>query len=305
MSILRTNWDDTTNKDVFKNVVKSWFNSTDREALVEYKSVIKSYTSSDEYERHGRYAGLDYAGEVVEGANIPIQDPKFDGVKDYTQVAYGTGFRVTDRMKRFNKIGVVEFLTKNLGMIMRETKDVEIAKMFNNMTATTYAAGFDTLAIAHDSHTCLDDAATTYDNYLDSALSLAGLESALNYFDYLYDDQGNVWIVEPDTIVVNKTLRWDINEMLRSSGKPYTADNTINVLKGELNPFVYHRLTSDTCWFVIAKNHPKYGYFVYTAMEPDSNTYNAPDATRDTVVDSLQYFVYGVDDPRLLYCGDT
>jgi hypothetical protein len=304
MAIVRTNWDTSTNKDAFKTLVRSWFDSTDREALVEYPKVVKTYKTSDEYERHGRYAMLDYAGELDEGENIPIQSPKFNTVKDYSQVAYGTGFRITDRMKRFNKIGLMEKLTKNLGVMMKETKDVEIAKMFNNMSATTYARGFDTLAIAHNSHTLLDDASTTYDNYLDAALSLSSLESALNYFEYMYDDQANIMVVRPDTLVVNYTLRFDADELLKSSMKPWEQSNTINVIKGELTPYTYHRLTSATCWFVIAKNHPKYGYFVYTAMEPDSKTQDASDTTRDTIVTSMQYFKYGVDDQRMLYCGD-
>ena len=73
--IVRTNWDTSTNKDVFKTLVRKWFDSTDREALVEYPQMMKTLTTNDEYERHGRYAGLDYPGELDEGENIPIQDP--------------------------------------------------------------------------------------------------------------------------------------------------------------------------------------------------------------------------------------
>jgi len=303
-SINRTHWDTSTNKDVFKALVKKWFDSTDREAIKEYPNVVRQYKTSDDYERHGRYAGLDYAGSVVEGAPIPIQGPKFGGTKDYTQVAYGTGFRITDRMKRTNKIGAMEKWTKSLKRMMIETKDVEIAKMFNNMSATTYAAGFDTLAIAHNTHTTLDDAGATYDNYRDAALSLATLEDAMHYFDYMYDDRGNLMIAKPDTLVVNYTLRQDAQELMRSSMKPWEQSNTVNVLQGELTPYVYHRLTSPTCWFVVAKNDPDYGFFVYTLAEPQTRTEDAPDTTWDTVVTALQYFKYGVDDPRLLYAGD-
>jgi len=305
MAIVRTDWDRSDNKDVFKTLVRRWFDSTDREAIVEWPRVFKSYKTSDEYERHGRYAGLDYPGELDEGENIPIQDPKFDGVKDYEQVAYGSGFRITDRMKKFNKIGVMEMLTKSLKRMQMEGKDVEVAKVWNNLTATTYTNTFDGLAVAHNSHTCLDDAATTYDNYGDSALALSSLESAIQYFDYMYDDQGNVFIAKPDTLVVNYTLRQDANELLKSSMKPWEDSNTINVIKGELSPFVYHRLTASTTWFVIAKNHPKYGAFVYTSGEPDLKVKDGPDTTRDTIVTSLQYFDFSVDDSRLIYVGDS
>ena len=305
MSIIRTNWDTSTNKDVFKTLVRKWFDSTDREALVEYPMLFKTYTTKDEYERHGEYAGLDYAGEIDEGEQIPIQDPKFRGVKDYTQTAFGSGFRITDRMKRFNKIGAMETFTKSLKRMQRETKDIQGGLIWNNLTATTYTNTFDTLAVAHNSHTCLDAASTTYDNYADEALAVASLESAIQYFDYMYDAQGNIFTARPDTLVVNYTLRQDAEELLKSSMKPWEQSNTINALAGELKPYVYHRLTASTTWFVIAKNHPDYGAFVYTSLEPDIKVKDAPDTSRDTLVTSLQYFDFDVDDSRLIYVGDS
>ena len=306
MGILRTNWDTSTNKDVFKTLVRKWFDSTDREILYEAPLFMKMLSTKDEYERHGRYAGLDYPGEIAEGANIPIQDPKFNGVKDYSQVAYGSGFRVTDRMKRYNKIGAVEKFTKSLKRMQKEGKDVEIAKIWNNLTtATTYTTTFDTLAVASNSHTCLDGTPTTYDNYLDAALAVASLESALQYFDYMYDDQGNIFTARPDTLMINYTLRQDAEELLKSSGKPWEQSNTINPYKDELKPVVYHRLTAATTWAVLAKNHPNYGAFVYTSLEPDLTVKDAPDTTRDTLVTSLQYFKASVDDSRLIYVGDA
>lgn len=302
--IFRTDWDTSTNKDTLKTLVDVWFDSTDHPPLVEWERVAKPLKTSDDYERRGRFAGLDYPGEVAQGDGIPIQSPKFNGVKDYTQVAYGTGFRITDRAKRTNKIDAMERWTKSLSRVMKEGKDVEIAKMFNNLTSTTYASGFDTLAAASNSHTCLDATPTTYDNYANEALAQTSLESALQYFDYMYDDQGNIMTAVPDTLVVNRTLRQDADELLKSKMKPWEQSNTINAIQGELTPFVYHRLTATTTWFVIARNHPKYGFFVYTLAEPDKKVYDAPDSTRDTVVDSLQYFKYGFDDPRLLYLGD-
>jgi len=302
MSIQRTNWDTSTNKDAFKTVVRDWFNNTDREPMVEWKRVANALTTTDDYERIGNHAGLDYPGEVAEGANIPIQDPLFGGVEDHYQVAYGTGFRITDRAKRTMKLKPMEKNTKSLSNMQQEGKDVEIGKMFNNLAATTYATGFDDLQAAHNTHVCID--ASNYDNYADTGLSQTSLETALQYFDYLHDDRGNIFTARPDTLVVNRTLRQDADELLHSTKKPWEMSNTKNAIEGDLEPFVYHRLTATTTWFVIAKNDPDYNFFVYTLMEPDTKVYDAPDATRDTVVDSLQYFKYGFGDPRLLYLGD-
>ena len=303
-------WDTSTGKESLKSLVRSWFDSTDRENLVEWKSLCKDIKTKDDYEREARLAGLGAMQEITEGQNLPLEEAKFGGTKDFTQVAYGNAFRITDRMKRFSKIGIMEKLTKSLKRTMAEGKDIEIAKMFNNMTATTYASGFDALALASNSHTCLDDAGTTYDNYLDSDLATGSYETALQYFDGIYDDQGNIFVGKAKKLVVNKSLRVMSYQLTGADKKPFEQSNTkydLNSYYGfDVVPFVYHRFSGSTAWMVIGDTgDPDYGPRVYTALEPDLDTKDGDDRTRDTVVTSIQYFKYGFTDPRLVYCGNT
>lgn len=303
-------WDTSTGKESLKSLVRSWFDSTDRENLVEWKSLCKDIKTKDDYEREARLAGLGAMQEITEGQNLPLEEAKFGGTKDFTQVAYGNAFRITDRMKRFSKIGIMEKLTKSLKRTMAEGKDIEIAKMFNNMTATTYATGFDALALASNSHTCLDDAGTTYDNYLDSDLATGSYETALQYFDGIYDDQGNIFVGKAKKLVVNKSLRVMSYQLTGADKKPFEQSNTkydLNSYYGfDVVPFVYHRFSGSTAWMVIGDTgDPDYGPRVYTALEPDLDTKDGDDRTRDTVVTSIQYFKYGFTDPRLVYVGNT
>ena len=303
-------WDTSTGKETLKTLVRGWFDSTERENLVEYKALCKEIKTGDDYEREARVAGLGAMQEIAEGQNIPLEEGKFGGTLDFTQVAYGNGFRITDRMRRFNKIGLLEKLTRSLKKTMAEGKDIEIAKMFNNMTATTYASGFDSYALAYNTHTCLDDAATTYDNYLGSDLATGSYETALQYFDKLYDDQGNVFVGMARKLVVNPALRVKAYQITRADLKPFEQSNTkydLNSYFGfDVVPFVYHRFSSTTAWMVIGDvGDPDYGPRVYTALEPDLETKDGDDRTRDTVVTSLQYFKYGFTDPRQVYVGNV
>jgi len=305
MSAVGTWFDTSTNKDIFKKVVRKWWDTTDREPHEEWRKLCLDLKTSDEYERFGRFAGLPYGGKVEEGEEIPIYSPKFGSVKDYEQEMYAMGFRITHKMKKFNKVGLMEKLTKSMKRAMVELKDVEIFKMWNNPTGTTYAAGFDGLSIANNSHTCLDDAGTTYDNYLASSLSYSALDSAKNYFAYMYDDQANVFSTKPDLLVVNYQLERTALEIVKSERVPQEISNTFNYYKGWIDVFSSIRLTSSTAWIVLAKNHPDYGYFVLTSMSPEVVVKDAPDTTLDTIVLSLQYFKYGVSDPRHAYFGNT
>jgi hypothetical protein len=305
-------WDTSTGKESLKTLVRGWFDSTEREALVEWKGLCKDLKTSDEFEREARVAGLGAMQEMVEGQNIPLEEAKFGQTKDFTQVAFGNGFRITDRMRRFNKIKLLEKLTRSLKKTMIEGKDIEIAKMWNNMTTTTApgCTGFvSTLALASNSQTCLDDASTTYDNYGDADLATGSYEAALEYFDKLYDDQGNIFVGRARKLVVCPALRVKAYQITGADKKPFEQSNTkydLNSYFGfDVVPSVYHRFSGSTAWVVLGDvNDSDYGPRVYTALEPDLETKDGDDRTRDTVVTSIQYFKYGFTDPRLVYCGN-
>lgn len=307
VGIVSTPWDTSTNRDVFKTLVKEHFNSTTGKALVEWKSLFRDMSTSDDYERVMRIAGLGPMRKIYEGQGIPIEEPAFGGVKDFTLVRFGNGFRITDRMKRFNKINLMKVLTESLKKTMLEGKDIEVMKLWNNTTATTYCAGFDGLALASASHTLLDEGGTTYSNYPNVALSNAALESALIYYDAIYDDKANIMIREPKTLLINKSLRFTAAQLLRSDNVAFQLSNTKNVFPDwDLKTFIAHRISSSTFWSVLGdKEDPLFGPRVYTAVEPDLEMKDAPDRSRDTECLSHQYFVYGFTDPRLIYIGQA
>jgi len=303
---VRIDWDESTNKDTLKTLVRKTFDNTDRKALVEYPQVFKEIKTEDYYEREMRIAGLGQMQSLIDGQPIPMEDPKYGTTKDYTQVRYGLAFRITAGMKKFNKIGLMKKLTNSLSLNMKEGKDVEVAKFWNNLTSTTYAHGFDGFAPAYASHTCLDDAITIFSNYGAAALSNASLEAALAYFDAVYDDQGQIFIHPPRKLIVNKSLRVTAGQLLRSDNKSGEQSNTINVFPDwDLKTFVYHRITSSTMWAVIGDTgDANYGPRVYTSQEPDSKVEDAKDTSRDTYVSSEQWFEYGSPDSRLIYTGN-
>jgi len=303
VGIVSTKWDSSSNRDVFKTLVTEHFNSTDGKALVEWKGLFRDLKLNDDYERVMRIAGLGAMRKVVEGQGIMLEEPSFGGTKEFTLARYGNGFRITDRMKRFNKIGLMKMLTESLKKSMLEGKDIEVMKVYNYPTATTYAAGFDGLALAHDTHTTLSS--TTYDNYLNLALSNAALESALLYFDAIYDDKGNVMVRVPKTLLINKSLRFTAAQLLKSTNVPFEMSSTKNIFPDfDLKTVINHRLSSSTMWYVLGDTGDRmFGPRVYTAVEPDLETKDAPDRSRDTEVTSHQYFIYGFTDPRLVVCG--
>lgn len=303
--------DTTTNKDVFKRVVRTWYNMASPNALVQYPEVFHEISTQDEYEREGRWAGLGPMSKVPESGQIPLESPKLGGVKDYTQEAYGLGFRITHRMKKFNQIDLMQKCMSDLKKRMKEDKDIEVAKLYNNATSTTLGAvGFDTLALASTAHTLLTDAApTTYSNYGNADLGTASYEAARVYFQSVYDDRGFIMQLFPKKLVVNKNFTVRANQICTADKKPFEISNTKYDLNkyfnGVVEPFTYLRLTSSTAWFVITDpKENEFGPRVYTAGADELVEKDGDDRSMDTQVLAMQYFKWGITDPRRVYVGN-
>lgn len=307
--ILRTSWDTTSQDVVFKaGYVKKVFDNTARKVYKEWPDLFKDIKTDEKYTDYFRMAGLGDMAEVPEGSTAPLSNLVTGGTKRFTQQEYFLGFRVTWMMKKTNKMDLIKKATASLRKRMEEGKDVEVMKMWNNATATTYASGYDGLALAHDTHTTLDPGGQTYDNYLNSNLSVSTLESGLAYFDSIYDDRGNVFVGKPTKLIVNYNNRIKAHELLGSDGKPHELSNTVNVYPEEwdLKPFISRRITSSTFWALTCSTSDEdYGPRVITLSAPDLTMKDAPDTSKDTVITSHQAFAYGFDDPRLVFVGDT
>lgn len=303
-------WDTTTNLDYFKNLLKDTFDTTAREALVEWPTMYRTVKSSDYYERFSRHAGLPHAEDLADGGEISTYEPVLDTTKDVTQKRTGLGFKITSGMIQFNKQYRMNELTKNLSMNMRESKDVDVARMWNNLTtADTYSPGmFDGLAIASTGHDTLDAADTDFGNYGNAALGIGSLEDAYISFDTMVDDMGQITPKKPNLLCVHPNERFDAIELLGSELKPGTANNDINSLTKDFNVtyFVYHRATSSTWWVVLDKNDPKYGAIMITTKEPDIKVQDDVEGlTRSIAVTSEQRYKNDCLDARCIYVGDT
>ena len=304
MAVL-TVWDTTTGKELFRKLVRKTFDSTDREAVIESEKLFNMRTSDKFFERDLRFAGLPTGSPIVEGGRIPLYEPKMGGTKDYNQAEYGFGFRVSWMMRKTNQFNLVQKWTKSLRMKMAEMKDIELAKLWNSPTATY--TGFDGYALGYASHSCLDDAASTYDNIISGDLNLTSLQAVELYYDTMKDDQGALFYVSAKgkTLYYHPALKVRITEIMRSTGKWGEISNTMNFWEGRFEPYTYRRLSSTTAWGVVAKGDERYDVNCYTLAEPHLIEKDASDNSIDNVVLAHQAFSWGFGDPRLVVIGNT
>ena len=298
--MIKLTFDETTNKDLLKGTFEKLWDTTDTSTLEEYKNVFK-IRNSGEYETVDvQMAGLEHGGEIADGAATPTYDPLYGAEKKYVQKRFGAGFTYTMMMKKFNRFDLAAKFTRNLKRTMFEMKDVELAKIYNTPTATTYASGFDGAALLSATHANVDT--STYSNYATADLTETSYLDAFVYFDTLVDDRGQLIPKVPDKLVVPPALQFTAMQLNQSKDVPFEMSNTKNVIPGlGINLFKYHRMTDTDSWFMLCQGDEDFGVFCDTSMEPDNKVQDAPDTTRNTYVTSNQLFTYGIFDPRLIY----
>ena len=91
MATITTAWDKLTNRDILRGGLRKEFDSTLKSEEVVYPSMFNDLKTDKYIERDVRMAGLGLAQTVVEGGNIPIQAPKLDTIKEYTQSKVASG----------------------------------------------------------------------------------------------------------------------------------------------------------------------------------------------------------------------
>lgn len=312
MATITTGFDTTDNLHLFKTgSLRKIFDNTRRKAKVFYKEIYNDL-KTDQYEEVDlRMAGLEAAAEVAEGQNAPIFSPTLDVEKKYKQRRWAVGFRMTHMFDRYNKYNLWARWAADCAKLQTEAKDIEAHVPFNSPTSTTLTAGtgFDTLALASNTHTGLLSGSTAdnYDNYLAAALSHSALRTARYYFATLKDDMGVYMGANPTHLVFQPTLYYTANEILLSTNKAIEMSNTKNVYPesfGGIKPYEDPRLTSTTMWFIIAKGD-NYDINMFTGMEPQMFVRDAPDRTLDRMAISVQDFTNGWGDARSFCLGNT
>lgn len=312
MAIINTGYDTTANLHLFKTgTLRKIFDNTRSKVKTYYKEIVNDLKTNLYENVDLRMGGLEAAAEVPEGSNIPIFSPVLDVEKKYTQRRFGIGFRMTHMFDRYNKHGLWARWAADCARLQTEIKDVENHIPFNSPTTSTLTCGvgFDTLVLAHNTHTGLLSGSTgdEYDNLNSAALSHAALRAARYYFATLKNDLGILMGANATHLVFQPTLYYTAHEIMGSAKKALEMSNTDNVYPesfGGIKLYEDPRLTSTTMWFMIAKDE-NYDINCFTGMEPQMFVEKAPDRTLDKMALSVQDFTYGWGDPRQYYLGNA
>jgi hypothetical protein len=199
------------------------------------------------------------------------------------------GIKVERKLYDDDLFGIMDQRPRGLAAAVARTRLKSEAEIFN--TAFTSADGGDGVSLCSSSHPYSPDDATTQDNSGTSALSAVSVEATRRIgASGIYNDRGELALVEYDTLVVPVNLEEAGWEIINSAGKVDTAENNANFHKGRYTMVVSARLTDSNNWFFVDSRLAKQFLFWIDRVKPEF----AYDRDFDTMVAKWSvYMRYG------------
>jgi hypothetical protein len=236
-----------------------------------------------------------------DGQEVTFDDPIAPQTVTYTYIVRALGYRVHDRIRRYDLYGEIDRLERDLMDSARDDAETSAASLFNNAFGTTNT-GFDSLQLCSTAHTRLDGGTNQLNRpSTDEALSLSALHNGIIQMKKWLNDRGRPRQHMAKRLIIPPDLAITAAELLQSILKPGTANNDDNVIQDwNLETVEWNYLTSTTAWFLQADRHDLNWFWAFrpeTGMEEDFKT-------EDILRKVRQGYAYGFGEWRGIYGTD-
>ena len=148
-----------------------------------WRQLVNYRESTRAFEESAYYAGFGYVPQKPEGQAIEYDEPIQGPTKRWTHKTYGLGFKVTEEMIEDDLYDVMNDMAAGLGTSARETKEVNVASIFNNGFVTTYHTGGDALELFSDAHLRLGGGTWANEPSAAADLNAGTLQSGIENFE--------------------------------------------------------------------------------------------------------------------------
>ncbi len=220
----------------------------------EYSKILNMKTSRKNKETVLKVAGLGLAQLKNQNDTITFDDPLEGPTLAITFLTYALGVSISWEMFSDDLYGYMRQVANELGLSIRETIEVLAMAPFNNAfdSNVTILNGKE---LCNTAHTMIDTSVATQSNKVTSSLSHAAIRDALIKFEKYHDDRGKQYDSIANRLLIGPDNRFLAREIFGAGKKPFTSDNEMNVLAGELQPMVSHYLTDPLDWFILGDKH--------------------------------------------------
>jgi hypothetical protein len=245
------------------------------------KEIFDTESSDRAFEEEVMLGGFANASVKPEGSGVAYEDAQETYTARYTMETIALAFSLTEEAVEDNLYDKISTrYTKALARSMANTKQIKASNVLNRGFNSSYLGGDDKELLATDHPTLSGD----QKNELTTAADLneTSLEQALIDIADMKDERGLKIALRGMKLIIPVNLQFNVERLLKSPGRPATADNDINAVKNMgMIPqgYVVNNFLTDTdAWFIKTDAPNGLKHFtrapIRTAMEGDFDTGN-------------------------------
>lgn len=283
--------------------VKTYWGSYTEDDLLAAK-LVKMETTDEQFDEDVLVSPFGLLNTKNEGAGVDYDSMSQGYITRYQQRTRALGYQVSWEARKFKKyLNVVSKGNEFLASSLRETKEVDVAALFNNGFDSnyTYGDGKKFFATDHPSR------AGNFSNTLatPSDLSEEALEELCIQIKGTNNDRGIKAKIKPLLLLVPDDLMFEATRILESQLRVNTANNDVNAMKSMgLFPegiVVNTHLTSADAYFI--KTNAPEGAKMITAVQGEFSNDGAFESG-DHKYKIMTSYAVGVTDPRGYFASE-
>lgn len=274
----------------------------DANALV-YPKITVSDGTDKYYEEETTEVGIGLFSETGDGEDYH-EDTNFQGFYTrYNLAKFTSYFRVSEDLMEFERYNTMGRRSRDLGNKANVTEDTLVHLVYNNGFTTVLSDGQPLFSVNHPGY---PGSGAKFANVLatQSALSYTSFNSVLTAIKRQTDERGTLIRMRPAKLVVAPENELTAREILKSTGRPDTADRADNELKkmaAGIELVVDPYLNSPSMWFVICDR-----FFVKAFTHGGLTTKTKEDPFNgDWMVFGRFYLAYGASSPWGVFAGSA
>ena len=203
-----------------------------------------------------RFSTIGTTGEMpLFGGTITYDDVSAGYDTLITALEFGQGIQIERKLFDDEQFGIIDQKPKALAGSLFRRRQTDAARPFNNAMSvdTFFYTNSEGVSLCSNSHTTTSGAstATGFDNLVTTSLSAVSLAAARIQMVQYRGDRGEIISVNPDLLMFPPDLYEIAFEITNSMGKIDTANNNVNVHKGQYKTKEWNYLTDSNNWFLI------------------------------------------------------
>jgi hypothetical protein len=283
--------------------VKTFWGSYTEDDLLAAK-LLKMETTDEQFDEDVLVSPFGLLTAKNEGAGVDYDSMTQGYVTRYQQRTRALGYQVSWEARKFGKyLNVVSKGNEFLSASLRETKEVDVADLFNNGFNTNYTFGDGKKFFATDH----PSRAGNFSNTLATPQDLCeeALEELCVQIKETNNDRGIKARIKPVLLQVPSALMFEATRILESQLRVNTANNDINALKNmglfSQGIVVNPHLESNDAYFI--KTDAPEGAKMITAVQGEFSNDGAFESG-DHKYKIMTSYSIGVTDPRGYFASE-